>query len=403
MSGAGRGAPTPSEIRAAALATAAVFAGNGLLFAIWASRLPTVRDLLEVTPAQMGGILLVASLGSVFALPTTGAIVMRFGLRPTLGVAAVLGALTFALAGLGAELGSIPLAATGLFLAWASTSVIDVGMNLHGGRVEHAMGRAILPLLHAGFSAGAILGAVIGWATSLAGIGILPTVGGVALLVAAIMLGALRYFRLPEERGRGAAQSVRASLTAWREPRTLLLGLVVLGAGLTEGAANDWLALAVVDGFGQDHATGALAFGVFLGFMTVMRLVGSRLLDRYGRVGVLRVLVVLAIAGLATFVFAPLEFAMVGVALWGLGAGLGFPVGLSAASDDPLKAAARVSVVSSIGYAAFMAGPPILGLLAEHYGYRGALGFVLVPLAVSFLASGATRPLPTRVGARKSP
>nr|NLD40448.1 MFS transporter [Actinomycetales bacterium] len=383
-------------VRAAALATAAVFSGNGLIFAIWASRLPSVRDLLNVSPAQMGGILLIASLGSILALPTTGGFIMRFGLRPTLGTGAVIATVAMALAALGAQWGSIPLVAFGLFLAWMGSSVVDVGMNLHGGRVEHLLGRAIMPLLHAGFSAGAIIGAVIGWATSLLGIGIVPTVGGVAALVALTMLSALRYFRLPEQRGSGSGQSIRASLTAWREPRTLLIGLVVLGAGLTEGAANDWLALAVVDGFGQDHATGALTFGIFLGFMTATRLVGPRLLERFGRVAVLRVLVLLAILGLALFVFAPLGPAMVGVVLWGVGAGLGFPVGMSAASDDPLKAAARVSVVSTVGYAAFMAGPPVLGLLAEHVGYRSALGFVLIPLLVSFLASAATRPLEER-------
>ena len=143
---------------------------------------------------------------------------------------------------------------------------------------------------------------------------------------------------------------------------------------------------------------GALVFGIFLGFMTLTRLVGPRALDRFGRVAVLRVLVLLAILGLALFVFAPLELAMLGVVLWGIGAGLGFPVGMSAASDDPLRAAARVSVVSTVGYMAFMAGPPILGLLAEQVGYRGALGFVLVPLAISLLASGATRPLAERDG-----
>ena len=87
---------------------------------------------------------------------------------------------------------------------------------------------------------------------------------------------------------------------------------------------------------------------------------------------------------------------MAGVALWGLGAALGFPVGMSAASDEPLRAAARISVVSTIGYTAFMAGPPLIGLLAEIFGYRGALLFVAVPLVVSFLLIPVTRPLEAR-------
>ncbi|MDX5398747.1 MAG: MFS transporter, partial [Actinomycetes bacterium] len=128
------------------------------------------------------------------------------------------------------------------------------------------------------------------------------------------------------------------------------------------------------------------------------------LLERHGRVTTLRVSTGLAIVGLALFTLAPsLPFAMAGVALWGLGAALGFPVGMSAASDEPARAAARISVVSTIGYTAFMAGPPLIGLLAEVFGYRGALLFVALPLVVAFLLIPATRPLTAqRPGAASS-
>jgi MFS family permease len=137
-----------------------------------------------------------------------------------------------------------------------------------------------------------------------------------------------------------------------------------------------------------------VAFAVFVGTMTTARWFGTWMLDRYGRVVVLRTCSVLALVGL--FVFAlvgPLWLAMIGVILWGAGASLGFPVGMSAASDDPVRAAARVSVVSTIGYSAFLAGPPLLGLLAHHVGYRHALLAVAIPTVLGLLVTGAAAPL----------
>jgi len=91
----------------------------------------------------------------------------------------------------------------------------------------------------------------------------------------------------------------------------------------------------------------------------------------------------------------------VGVLLWGMGAALGFPVGMSAASDDPSRAPARVAVVATIGYSAFLAGPPLLGLLAEHVGYRHALLAIAVPVLIGLLVIPAARPLPTAAGAAR--
>jgi len=103
----------------------------------------------------------------------------------------------------------------------------------------------------------------------------------------------------------------------------------------------------------------------------------------------------LALVGLLVFGLVPddlLWLALVGAVLWGMGAALGFPVGMSAASDDPLRAAARVSVVSTIGYSAFLAGPPLLGLLAHEVGYRHALLAIAVPIVVGLLVVNAAAP-----------
>jgi MFS family permease len=131
--------------------------------------------------------------------------------------------------------------------------------------------------------------------------------------------------------------------------------------------------------------------------MTAGRWFGPHLLDRYGRVPVVRVLAVVGLVGLALFVFSPAgALAFVGALLWGLGASLGFPVGMSAGAEDPARAAARVSVVSSIGYCAFLAGPPLIGFLGHHVTVLRALIVVaalfgLAALIASVVAEPARR------------
>lgn len=179
-------------------------------------------------------------------------------------------------------------------------------------------------------------------------------------------------------------------LDAWREPRTLLLGVVVMAAAMSEGAANDWLALAVVDGFGQTESVGATTFGVFLASMTTVRLLGTRLIDRFGRVAVLRGSGLCSLVGLVTFALTPtLLVATVGAAAWGFGAALAVPIGISAASDDALRAPARVSVVSAFSSVAAMTMPPLLGFAAEPLGVRHALLLITVAMVASMVVAGA--------------
>ena len=169
---------------------------------------------------------------------------------------------------------------------------------------------------------------------------------------------------------------------------------MVLGATLTEGAGNDWIAKAAVDGLGAEQSTGALLFAAFVLAMTAMRFFGGRAIDAYGRVAVLRASMAAAAAGLCLFVFAGgIWLAAAGAVLWGVGAALAFPIGMSAAADDPLKAAARVSVVSTLGYIAFLAGPPLLGYLGDVTGIRTALLAIGIPILVALLLAGAAKPL----------
>ncbi len=410
--------PTPA-VRRASAAVFAVFILNGFNFATWAARLPAIRDGLGLAPEQMGLLLLVGSVGSLAALPTTGLVVPRLGARGTITAFAVVDAAGLVLASVGVAAGQVWLVVPALVAFGVGTALWDSAMNLEGALVEQHLGRTVMPRYHAGFSFGTM--AAAGIAALVAGVHV-PVVVHVPVAVvlsSAAAIVATRFF-LPDDHHRVAVapppkdaamedpaiapapaphRGVRAMLATWLEPRTLLVGLVVLGAALTEGAANDWVSLAVVDGFDVGHAMGALGFGVFVTAMTAMRWFGTTLLDRYGRVAVLRLCAAFALVGLGVFTLVgPLWLAMLGVIAWGAGAALGFPVGMSAAADDPVRASARVSVVATIGYSAFLAGPPLLGLLADHVGYRHALLAVAVPVVLGLAVVGAAAPLRPAAG-----
>ncbi|WP_169164424.1 MFS transporter [Cellulomonas taurus] len=389
---------THPQVRAASFAVFAVFVLNGANFSSWAARLPAVRDGLDLQPAQMGLLLLIGSLGSIVALPLSGLIVTRLGAARTVLTFALVNACGYLLAALGVGLGQVPVVAAALVLCGIGTGVWDASMNLEGALVEQRLGRTVMPRYHAGFSVGTVAAAGIAALAAAARVPVWIHLPLVVLVTTVGVFFAVRKF-LPvdhAETGTVAADGPKQSVfAAWLEPRTLLIGLVVLAAALTEGAGNDWLSLAVVDGFAQSDTVGAVSFGIFVAAMTAMRFLGTGLLDRFGRVVVLRLCAGLALVGLLIFGLVPTDMlwlAVIGAVLWGMGAALGFPVGMSAASDDPLRAAARVSVVSTIGYTAFLAGPPLLGLLADHVGYRHALLVIAAPIVIGLLVVKVAAP-----------
>jgi MFS family permease len=387
--------PAPAEILRARTAVVVAFAANGLGFASFISRTPAIRDVLGLTSGQLGLLLLCVSGGAVAGLPLSGPIVHRLGPARAVLAGALSVSLGLALLVVGLSTGVVAPAAIGLIFCGLGSGVWDVAMNVEGADVERRLGRSLMPRLHAAFSLGTVTGAGVGAASAAAGVPVQVQVIVVAALLPVVVTVATRRFLpvqvvTPEERAAGSGV-----LAAWREPRTLLVGLLVLGFAFTEGSANDWIAIAMVDGYGTGEALGAVAFGFFVSAMTIGRLLGGSALERFGRVAVLRATAVIALAGLLLVALGgSTPVALCGALLWGVGASLGFPVGMSAAADDSARAAARVSVVSSIGYTAFLAGPPLIGLLAEHDGILRALFVVLGALVLGLLASGATRPPP---------
>jgi MFS family permease len=382
-------------------AVLATFFMNGFGFATWASRIPTVRRDLDLGAGRLGLLLLTVSVGSLLALPSTGHWVQRFGTARVVAVGATLLGSGLVVAGFGAgALGSVPVTAVGLFLTGLGTGTWDVSMNVEGAEVERRLGRSVMPRFHAGFSLGTVAGGLVGALVTFAGIGVVWHVGISGVLAGVLGAVSVRGF-LP---GAQPAQSreeqrtrSRHPLQAWAEPRTLAIGVLVLAMALTEGVANDWLGVAVVDGYGAPAWLGSAAFATFVAAMTLGRASGTVLLDAFGRLPVLWASMAVAAAGVLLVVLGHFAvLVVVGILLWGLGASLGFPVGMSAASDDPTHAAARVSVVATIGYTAFLGGPPLLGFLGSHFGVLHALLVVSVVLLPSALAAPAARPVRPR-------
>jgi MFS family permease len=387
-------APPARQLRKATLAVYAIFIVNGFAFASWASRIPQFRDDLGVNPAQLGLILLSAALGSLVALPLSGIVVTHIGEARAIVLMSMLLATGLVVAGIGATHGMFPVI-LGLALVGFGNAVWDVAMNVHGALVEQHLGRAIMPRFHAGFSVGTVVGALLGSVMVAAGVGISPHLVIVAAVVV-VTAPAATHFLLPGHHATPTHPdgSRRSPLQAWTEPRTLLIGVFVLCMAFTEGTGNDWLGLAMIDGYGAPAAVGSLTFAIFVAAMTAGRWFGPGLLDRHGRVAVLRGSVLLALVGLILVVFSgTLITAIIGAVAWGLGAALGFPVGMSAAADDPRYAAGRVSTVASIGYTAFLAGPPLIGFLGNHFGVLHALTVAAGLLALAAIIAGVCRPL----------
>lgn len=396
------GAPHPS-VRRAMWAVAAVFTLNGFAFASWVSRIPSARNALGLQPGPLGLVLLGMSVGAVLSLPLAGLIVTRFGPGTTVAVTSLTMAVGLTTVAVGTGVGVLPVV-LGLFLMGLGQGSWDVAMNVEGAAVEQRLGRSIMPRFHAGFSIGTVVGALLGSAAAAAGLPVSTHLVVIAVAVAVLAPLSSRAF-LPSV----AADSPQAAPAApagavgaaWREPRTLMIGVLVLAFAFSEGTGNDWLALASVDDYGTSQAVGSLVFAVFVAAMTAGRLVGTPMLDRFGRVVVLRGTAGVAVLGLLAVVLgSSLPFAVAGAALWGFGSSLGFPIGMSAAADDPTRSAARVSVVASIGYTAFLGGPPLIGFLGDHVGIAHGLSIAAALLVIGFLVAASSRPLPgTGLGA----
>jgi fucose permease len=366
----------------------------GLAPAALIVRLPLVRELVNVTTAELGIILLCGSLGAILSVTQAGRLIAKFGTR-----AAIIVGSTLVLVGLvGEAIAIVNHSAFGYallaFIAGLGMGIADVGINVDGAAIETASSKTVLPKMHAAFSIGTFFGAGIGTLASRLDINLLAQMSAIAGLTVLLPLFTAKY--LPANNGmddfaaKDPSSAKEPKVSVWRNRTVIYLSIAILGLTLAEGASNDWLTIALVDDFDQTATMAGIGYAILLGAMTLTRFFGGNLADKFGRVLTLQVCALTGVAGMLLIILSGNVYvAFVGAAMWGCGVALGFPLLLSAAGEGE-NAARKVAFVASSGYMAFLVGPPLLGFLGQAWGLTNMFyviaGFLLVAV---FFSRGA--------------
>jgi MFS family permease len=381
------------------LALLAAYVLGGVIAATWGPRLVDLTHDLRVGTAGIGLVLAVSTAGLLVGLLAASPAARVLGIRRTIAVSLAANAVCLVIAGLGIAAGSVVVVVAALLVLGFGSGVLDVVVNVDGAAIEQRAGRSFLPLLHALWLAGAAIGAGIGAACAALHIATAAQVLGQAVLVAVV--GAVIVAWVPggrraeieaEPQRLPLAVRLRDWLRGWTDGRLLLIGLLIFSVEVVEGSARTWLPLAVQRGYDQPAATAALFVTGFSIGTGVARAFGGRIVDRFGRTAVVRVTTAIGLVGVLLFLLSGnVWVAIAGTLLWSIGNCLAGPLGMSAAAEGGGDAAARVGVVSSIGFFANLAAPPLMGLIVQGVG-PVAVFWPLVPLlVVAFLIAPVLR------------
>lgn len=343
----------------------AVFAANGLLFGSWVPRIPDVRADLGLGAGELGLALLAPAVGSLLSMPLAGAAAGRWGSARATRWSFALFCAAPGLIGLAPGLPTLWLT---LFLWGLGFGALDVTMNAQGVTVERARGRATLSSFHAAFSLGGLFGAVVGSAGAALAVPVAAQLAGVSALLALLVLpftGALL-----------TADGVEGGAPLFARPsgRLLVLGAAAFAALVCEGAAADWSAVYLREDLASSPGLAGAGFVAFSVTMTGGRLAGDHLTARFGGARLLSVLSVVGGVGLAGGLLPGVPWsAVVGFALLGLGLSCMVPVLFSAAGSGVGSTGPAIAAVSTCGYLGFIAGPALIGGIAELTSLPAAL------------------------------
>jgi fucose permease len=264
--------------------------------------------------------------------------------------------------------------------------MMDVAQNAQGVRLESAYGRPVMTSLHACFSLGAIVGSLAGGGFAWAGVGALPSLAVVGLAGAVIVAVTGRWFLAgtnressPDARHAGVSRLGRAERGRVRRI-VLALGVLAVCGMVGEGAAGDWSAVYLKDNLGTNAGVAALGFAAFSATMTAGRLVGDRLVHRFGAGALTRACGVTAIIGLAAVLATKSPVVVIaGFAVLGAGLSSVVPQVFAAGGRaDPERPGSGLARVVGLGYAGMSAGPAVIGAVASRTGLRVALAIPLV-------------------------
>jgi MFS family permease len=367
-----------------------VFFLNGFGVASWVVRIPAVQSRLGLSAGTLGVVLLGTSVGALVAMPLAGRFVVRRGSRSATraGVAA------FALSLLPIAFAPSAWAlAAALVLFGAANGTLDVAMNAQAATVDRhylrGRGRPVMASFHALFSAGGLAGSALGGVIAGAGVPLAWHMGGAMLVIAASAPFATRLMIADE--ADGAADAHGARPTGRPVAALVPLGVLAFCVLFQEGAMADWTAVYLRD---VAHTGPGLAAAGYAGFSITMatgRAVGDRLMAHLGPSRLVRLGGVAATVGAALAVLVPVPAAaVVGFACIGAGLASAFPAVLAASSRTPgVAPGAGIAFVSTLGYTGFLAGPPLIGFVAELATLRAGIAVVAGAGVLVALLAGA--------------
>ena len=371
-------------------AVAAAFLIHSTASGTWAPRLPAIKESLGLSDGELGTALVGLAIGLVVGTRLAGVPVDRFGSRPVMRAGFPLLAAALLLPGL-AENGVALFA--GLLVFGVISGALDVAMNAQGIEVERVLRRPILSGLHGVWSLGLGIGAGVAALAAALEVEPLPQFAVVAAVLAVASLVLLRGLLPAEHHVREEHEREARATALWTLP-LVLLGVIAFCSFVGEGSASDWSAVYMTQELGTSAALGALAFAAFAVTMAIARFAADPLRARLGNVALVRGGSLIAAAGLgaALLIHEPAA-GIAGFALLGLGLAPVVPIAFSAAGDlDPRATGRLVGRVATIGYVGSVAGPIMIGWLAEATSLRSSLSLVvLLSLAITVSARAVGR------------
>jgi MFS family permease len=366
-------------------AVSILFLVHGLTVASWVARIPAIRNKLELSPAELGTVLLALAVGSLLSMPVTGWAVHHHGSRLVTSATTVAFCLALPLISLAPDKWLLGAA---LAVFGAAAGAMDVSMNAQAVELETEYGRPIMSSFHALFSIGGMAGAALGGAVAAAGIE--PRMHFAA---SALAFGTLAAFAFPALH-RAPIAGENAHFSFRLTPQLAALGLLGFCVLVGEGAMADWTAVYLQDVAGTGQGLAAIGYAVFSGTMAAGRLCGDWLTARVGRARLVRCGTLLASMGLAVALLlggtAP---ALVGFGCVGAGFSVIVPLVFTASGRVPgVAASAGIAAVTSASYFGFLAGPPLIGFTAEYTNLRIGLGLVVILSAIACSLAKAVDP-----------
>jgi MFS family permease len=388
-----------AEWDGARVSIATIFLLDGLTFGVWVAHLPLLKRGLALSDLEFAAALAGMVGGAFIAQPLAGLIAARIGSRTITRCAAVLAGLTLALPALAQSLAALVAATMVLGLARGAT---EVPMNAQATFLEARHARPRMSSFHACFSLGGFLGAGIAAVLLHAGASARATLAsfGIAAAVVALAAGRNLIDDVPgnaASRATATGREVSPTFGALARDRTLvMLGVLAFCGLFGEGAMADWSALLLERNTGALPASAAVGYAVFSIAMTTGRVFGDAVIAHFGRAATLRASGTLAATGMALALVGPYGVAVLGFAIVGLGYANLVPILFSASGRR--AGSAGISAVSTLGYAGFVVGPPVIGALSQLFdSLPGAL--VVVGIFAVFIAIGAGVANDTTIGA----